>query len=168
MKINYKINSFIDFINNLKQISNKRALVNLYKDIVLVTCVHIFCTTLCTNNNIKIVIKSHTFLFHRTHISLVCILIYKIAYLSYPEDLYAKIQQELKTPQIVNFYKFNNNIGPTKMQHNYSAIKCYIFLFCDCNIGHFFRQSSTSQFYYSLYSYRSSMSKGVIMDHFFL
>ena len=32
--------------------------------IVLVTRVRIFCTTLFTNNNIKIVIKSHTFLFH--------------------------------------------------------------------------------------------------------
>ena len=31
---------------------------------MLVTCVRIFCTTLFTNNNIKIVIKSHTFLFH--------------------------------------------------------------------------------------------------------
>ena len=44
---------------------NKRALTNLYKDIVLVTCVRVFCTTLCSNNNIKIVIKSSTFLDHR-------------------------------------------------------------------------------------------------------
>mgnify|MGYP001246922262 CR=1 FL=1 len=65
MKINFRINiSFIDFITNLKQFSNKRALVNLYKDIVLVTCVRIFCTTLFTNNNIKIVIQSITFLIH--------------------------------------------------------------------------------------------------------
>ena len=49
---------------NLKQINNKKTLVNLYKDIVLVTRVRIFCTTLFTNNNIKIVVKSHTFLFH--------------------------------------------------------------------------------------------------------
>ena len=31
---------------------------------MLVTCVHIFCTTLVTNNNIKIVIQSSTFLIH--------------------------------------------------------------------------------------------------------
>ena len=30
---------------------NKRTLVNLYNDIVLVTRVRIFCTTLFTNNN---------------------------------------------------------------------------------------------------------------------
>ena len=41
----------------LKQISNKGALVNLYKDIVLVTRVRIFCTTLFINNNIKVVIQ---------------------------------------------------------------------------------------------------------------
>ena len=56
---------FIDFITNLKQISDKRALINLSKDILLVSCVRIFCTTLITNNNIKIVIKSSTFLIHR-------------------------------------------------------------------------------------------------------
>ena len=48
---------------NLKQINNKKTLVNLYKDIVLVNRVRTFSTTLFTNNNIKIVIKSHTFLF---------------------------------------------------------------------------------------------------------
>ena len=37
------------------QIKNKRTLVNLFKDIVLVTHVRIFCTALFTNNNIKIV-----------------------------------------------------------------------------------------------------------------
>ena len=42
--------------------NNKRTLVNLYKDIVLVTRVRIFCTTLFTNNNIKVVIQIHTFL----------------------------------------------------------------------------------------------------------
>ena len=41
---------------------NKRTLVNLYTDIVLVTLVRIFCTTLFTNNNIKVVIQMHTFL----------------------------------------------------------------------------------------------------------
>ena len=61
----------MDFITNLKQISNKRALVDLYKDIVLVTCVRIFCTTLFTKNNIKIVIKSHTLLIHQNNIDLV-------------------------------------------------------------------------------------------------
>ena len=35
------------------------------EDIVLVTRVRIFCTTLFTNNNIKIVIKSSTFLDHQ-------------------------------------------------------------------------------------------------------
>ena len=50
---------------NLKQINDKKILFNLYKDIVLVTRVQILCTTLFTNNNIKIVIKSHTFLFHQ-------------------------------------------------------------------------------------------------------
>ena len=44
MEINYNI--FNNFITNLKQINNKRTLVNLYKDIVLVTLVRIFCTTL--------------------------------------------------------------------------------------------------------------------------
>ena len=42
--------------------NNKIVLVNLYKDIVLVTRVRIFCTTLFTNNNIKVVIQMHTFL----------------------------------------------------------------------------------------------------------
>jgi hypothetical protein len=42
--------------------NNKRTLVLLYKDIVLVTSVHIFYTTLFTNNNIKVVIQMHTFL----------------------------------------------------------------------------------------------------------
>ena len=49
---------------DLKQENNKKNFVNLYKDIVLVTRVCTFCRTLFTNNNIKIVIKSHTFLFH--------------------------------------------------------------------------------------------------------
>ena len=40
--------------------NNKRTIVNLYKDIVLVTRVRIFCTTLFTNNNIKVVIQMHT------------------------------------------------------------------------------------------------------------
>ena len=43
---------------------NKRALVNLYKDIVWVTRVRIFCTTLFTNNNIKVVIQIDAFLAH--------------------------------------------------------------------------------------------------------
>ena len=47
--------------------NNKRTLVNLYKDIVLVTRVRIFCMTLFTNYNIKVVILMHTFLMdHRT------------------------------------------------------------------------------------------------------
>ena len=47
---------------NLKQINNKRTLVNLNKDIVLVTCVRIFCTALFNNNNIKVVIQMSAFL----------------------------------------------------------------------------------------------------------
>ena len=42
--------------------NNKRTLSNLYKEIVLVTRVRIFCTTLFTNNNIKIMIQMLTFL----------------------------------------------------------------------------------------------------------
>ena len=41
------------FITNLKKNNNKRTLVNLYKDIVLVNRQHIFCTTLFINNNKK-------------------------------------------------------------------------------------------------------------------
>ena len=61
MKINYKINNFI---TNLKQINIKRTLVNLYKDIVLVTRLRFFCTTLFTKNNIKIAIQMHAFQFY--------------------------------------------------------------------------------------------------------
>ena len=49
------------FHNFLKQINNKRKLVNLYKGIVLVTRLRIFCTTLITNNNIKVVIQMYAF-----------------------------------------------------------------------------------------------------------
>ena len=41
---------------------NKKNIVNLYKDIVFVTRVCIFCTTLFTNNNIKVVIQINAFL----------------------------------------------------------------------------------------------------------
>ena len=54
-------------VKNLKLTKNKsivKKIVNVYKDIVFMTRVRIFCTTLLTNTNIKIVIKSHTFLFH--------------------------------------------------------------------------------------------------------
>jgi hypothetical protein len=44
--------------------NKKRALVNLYKDIVLVTSVRIFSTALFTNNNIKVVIQIDAFLAH--------------------------------------------------------------------------------------------------------
>ena len=54
----------INFITNLKQMNNKRALVNLYKDIVSVTRVRILCTALFTNNNIKVVIQIDAFLAH--------------------------------------------------------------------------------------------------------
>ena len=36
-------------MTNLKQMNNKRTFVNSYKDIVLVTRVHIFCTALFAN-----------------------------------------------------------------------------------------------------------------------
>ena len=42
---------------SLKQINDKRTLVNFYKDIVLVTRVRSFCTALFTNNNIKVASK---------------------------------------------------------------------------------------------------------------
>ena len=42
--------------------NKKRALVNSYKDIVLVTRVRMFCTALFTNNNIKVVIQIDAFL----------------------------------------------------------------------------------------------------------
>ena len=48
---------------NLKQIDEKRTLVNLYKDIVLVIRLCIFSMTLFTNNNIKVVIQMHSFQF---------------------------------------------------------------------------------------------------------
>ena len=44
--------------------NNKRSLVNLYKDIVLVTRVRIFCMALFTNNNIKVVVQIDAFLPH--------------------------------------------------------------------------------------------------------
>ena len=51
--------------------NNKRTLVNLYKDVVLVTHVRIFCTVLLTNNNIKVVIQINAFLaYHWT--ALIC------------------------------------------------------------------------------------------------
>ena len=52
-----------------KQINNKRTLVNLYKDIVLVTRVRIFSTALFTSNNIKLVIQIDAFLvYHIIHV----------------------------------------------------------------------------------------------------
>ena len=51
------------FKTNLKQMNNKRKLFNLYKYIVLVTRLRIFCSTLFTNNNIKVVIQMHSFQF---------------------------------------------------------------------------------------------------------
>ena len=45
--------------------NKKRALVNLFKDIVLVTRVRIFYTVLFTNNNIKVVIQIDNFLVHQ-------------------------------------------------------------------------------------------------------
>jgi hypothetical protein len=44
---------------------NKRALVNLYKDIVLVARVCSFCTALFTNNNLKVMIQIDAFLAHQ-------------------------------------------------------------------------------------------------------
>ena len=54
--------NFINFITSVKQMNNKRTLVNLYKDIVLVTRVRIFGTTLFTYNNIKVVIQINALL----------------------------------------------------------------------------------------------------------
>ena len=42
--------------------NDKKTLVNLYKDIVLVTRVRIFYTTLFTKNKVKVVIQMQTFL----------------------------------------------------------------------------------------------------------
>ena len=42
--------------------NDKRTLVNLYKDIELVIRLRIFCTTLFTKNNIKVVIQIDAFL----------------------------------------------------------------------------------------------------------
>ena len=55
---------FLVYETNLKQINNKIRLVNLYKDIMLVTRVRIFCTALFNNNNIKVVIQIDAFLAH--------------------------------------------------------------------------------------------------------
>ena len=53
MKRNYKINKFFkNFLTNLKQMNNKRTKL-IKKDIVLMTRVRIFCTTLFTNNKKK-------------------------------------------------------------------------------------------------------------------
>ena len=52
---------------------NKRTLFNLYKDIVLVTRVRIFCTTLFTNNNIKVVIQINAFLTDCKHSCCLCL-----------------------------------------------------------------------------------------------
>ena len=52
--VNVGNQNFINFITNSKQINNKRTLAYLYKDVVLVTRLSIFCTTLFTNNNIKV------------------------------------------------------------------------------------------------------------------
>ena len=42
----------------------------MYKDIVLVTHVRIFCTALFTNNNIKVVIQMHTFLMYLIYLTI--------------------------------------------------------------------------------------------------
>ena len=101
MKISFKIveklkQTFIDFITNLKQICNKRALVNLYKDIV--TCVRIFCTTLFINNNIKIVIKSSTFLDHPILLSLLLSILLSI--LLKTENMLQNIENMLQNTKI--------------------------------------------------------------------
>ena len=58
------IKIFVLYETSLKQINNKRSLVNLYKDIVLVTSVRVFFMALFTNYNIKVVIQIDTFLAH--------------------------------------------------------------------------------------------------------
>ena len=57
-------------MTNLRQMNQKRALVDLYKDILLVTRARIFCTALLTNNNIKVVIKIDAFLAHQIFIKI--------------------------------------------------------------------------------------------------
>ena len=54
--------------------NNKRPLVNLNKNIILVTRERIFCTTLFTNNNMKVVIQMHTFLMGQKIINLLSFL----------------------------------------------------------------------------------------------
>ena len=54
-------------LTKFKEINNERKKAKLYKDIVLVTSVRIFCTTLFTNNNIKVVIQMHTFLMDQNY-----------------------------------------------------------------------------------------------------
>ena len=53
----------------------KRISVNLYKDIVLVIHVHIFCTALFTNNNIKEVLpqRSHKAVYLKIILSLIIV-----------------------------------------------------------------------------------------------
>ena len=51
--------------------NNNRTLVDLYKDIVLVTLIHFFCTTLFTNNNKKVVFQMQAFQFDNYHIKIV-------------------------------------------------------------------------------------------------
>ena len=48
--------------------NDKKTLVNLYKDIVLVTHVRIFCMALFTNNNIKVVIQINAFLAYPSNV----------------------------------------------------------------------------------------------------
>ena len=52
-----------EFESRLLQKNTKRTLVNSYKDIVLVTILRNFCTTLFTNNNIIVVTQIHAFQF---------------------------------------------------------------------------------------------------------
>ena len=52
--------------------NNERTLVNFHKDIILVTRLRIFCTTLFTNNNLKIVIQMYTFQFFHLCDLMVC------------------------------------------------------------------------------------------------
>ena len=69
-------NIFSMLKTKLEQIINKRTLANLYKDIVLVPRLRIFCTTLFTNINIKVVIQMHPFQFDLTILKKVFLLGY--------------------------------------------------------------------------------------------
>ena len=79
--------------------NNKRTLVNLYKDIVLVTRVRIFCATLFTNNNIKVVIQMYTYLSNGSNY-----IVFLFTHRKKGQRLFSKATQIMKI--IPTFYDF--------------------------------------------------------------